>query len=166
MPKRQSSLSFLASSLINSDCLAMPAVARAVLQSGVVRSVKGFLVSRRSVMRQPSIQPTSCPTFTTGRKNQSCHSVTQFTRLYEWLVVNHPVFEENTSKWAEWHERMRNEIRPIPLPFPRFLHSGREGTGLVLPGAEIGLGLFSKATNLANARATPPPGPFPASPAQ
>ena len=54
---------------------------------------------------------------------------------------------------------MRNEIRPIPLPFPEisaFRERGErgEGTELLLPGAEIDLGLFSKATNLANARAT------------
>ena len=55
---------------------------------------------------------------------------------------------------------MRSEIRPIPLSFPRFLHSGfherrERGSVLLPPGAEIGLGLFSKATNLANDAAGP-----------
>ena len=66
---------------------------------------------------------------------------------------------------------MRNEIRPIPLPFPEisaFQERERErergeGAKLLLPGAQIDLGLFSKATNLANARATGAgAGPFPA----
>ena len=49
---------------------------------------------------------------------------------------------------------------PHSAPFPRdFCIPGErrergEGTELLLPGAEIDLGLFSKATNLANARAT------------
>ena len=60
--------SFLASSLINSDCHASQSVLPPIWRCS--ESVKGFLVPRSSgrsvVMRQPSIRPTLCPTFTTG----------------------------------------------------------------------------------------------------
>ena len=63
--------SFLASSLINSDCHASQSVLPPIWRCS--ESVKGFLVPRSSgrsvVMRQPSIRPTLCPTFTTGVQN-------------------------------------------------------------------------------------------------